>query len=156
MYSNLKVYKINALKKIISLVLFLFSAVVFSQNWQPTYVEALTCAKENNKPLILVFSGSDWCAPCIKLDKSIWQSEDFESYAEENYVLYRADFPRKKGNRLSDEITAQHNELAARFNSKGHFPLVVLLNANEEVLGTTGYKKISPTAYISLLNSFVK
>lgn len=144
------------MKKIISLILFLFSAVVFSQNWQPTYGEALACAKENNKPLILVFSGSDWCAPCIKLDKSIWQSEDFKSYAKENYVMYRADFPRKKSNRLSEEITGQNNELAERFNPKGHFPLVVVLNENEEILGTTGYKKITPWEYISLLNTLIK
>jgi thioredoxin-related protein len=144
------------LKKIISLVLILFSAVVFAQDWQPTYTEALTCAKKNNIPLILVFSGSDWCAPCIKLDRSIWQSDDFKAYAKDNYVLYRADFPRKKNNKLSKVLSEQNSELADRFNPKGHFPLVVILNTNEKELGTTGYKKIAPKEYISLLNTFIK
>ena len=129
---------------------------MFSQDWQPTYAEALACAKQNDRPLILVFSGSDWCAPCIKLDRSIWQSENFKSYSKDNYVLYRADFPRKKNNTLSKELIRQNNQLADKFNPKGHFPLVVILNADEKVLGTTGYKKTTPTAYISLLNASIK
>lgn len=144
------------MKKILSLVLLLFSAVVFAQDWQSTYVEALTCAKNNNKPLILVFSGSDWCAPCIKLDHSIWQSDDFKAYSKDNYVLYRADFPREKNNKLSKELSDQNNELADRFDPKGYFPLVVILNSDEKQLGTTGYKKTSPKEYISLINTFIK
>ena len=70
--------------------------------------------------------------------------------------MYRADFPRKKNNALSRELKNQNNQLADRFNSKGHFPLVVVMNASEEVLGTTGYKKATPTEYISLLNAFIK
>ena len=144
------------MKKIIFAVLFLFSVVVSCQDWQPTYAEALDCAKENDRPLLLVFSGSDWCAPCIKLDTSIWQSEDFKVYAKDNYVLYRADFPRKKENQLSKELTNQNNQLAERFNSKGHFPLVVILNMEEEVLGTTGYKKARPEEYVDHINTYIK
>jgi thioredoxin-related protein len=129
---------------------------VFSQNWQSTYGDALACAKENNRPVILVFSGSDWCAPCIKLDRLIWQSEEFKEYAKENYVLYQADFPRKKDNRLTEKLTAQNNALAEKFNPKGYFPLVLVLSKNEEVLGTTGYKKVTPKKYISLLNTLMK
>ena len=48
----------------------------------------------------MVFSGSDWCAPCIKLDKAVWQSEEFKKEAETNWVIYKADFPKKKANQL--------------------------------------------------------
>ena len=92
----------------------------------------------------------------MKLDRSIWQSEDFKSYSKANYVLYRADFPRKKSNLLTKELTAQNSKLAERYNQKGYFPLVVILDKNEKILGTTGYKKVTPTAYISLLNAFIK
>jgi len=144
------------LKNIVSIFLFLFSVCAFSQDWQPSYAEALACASDENKPIILVFSGSDWCAPCIKLDKTIWQSAQFKAYAKEHYVLYRADFPRKKANRLSDDLISQNNVLADKFNAKGYFPLVVVLNSQQKILGTTGYKKLAPEAYISLLNSLVK
>jgi thiol-disulfide isomerase/thioredoxin len=52
-------------------------------------------AASQSKPIVLVFSGSDWCAPCIKLDKSIWQSTEFKEYAASNLILERADFPKK-------------------------------------------------------------
>jgi len=38
---------------------------------------------------------------------------------------------------------------------QGYFPLVLLLDANGKVLGKTGYKKVKPAEYISLLNSFI-
>lgn len=144
------------MKKLLSLVVLLCTASSYAQNWQPTYAKAITLANEHERPLILVFSGSDWCAPCIKLDEWIWQSDEFRSYAKDNYILYRADFPRKKDNRLSKELVAQNSELAERFNPKGYFPLVVLLNESEEVLGTTGFKKVPPSEYITHLNTFIK
>lgn len=144
------------MKKLVSLVILLFSVVLCAQSWQPTYTEAIALASEHEKPLILVFSGSDWCAPCIKLDKWIWQSDEFRSYAKDNYILYRADFPRKKDNTLAKELVAQNSKLAERFNPKGYFPLVVVLNGNEEVQGTTGFKKVPPSEYISHLNTFIK
>ena len=68
----------------------------------------------------------------------IWQSEDFNEYEKDHYVLYRADFLRRKDNQWLEEPMNQNNQLAERFNSKGHFPLVVILNKEEKLLGTTG------------------
>lgn len=140
-------------------VVFAFLACSFSafgQEWQVSYSEALSCAKDQNKPIILVFSGSDWCAPCIKLDREIWQSEEFKKYADKNYILYKADFPRKKNNKLAEELEKQNKALADLYNPKGHFPLVVVLDKNEKMAGQTAYKKLSPTEYVSHLNSFLE
>ncbi|MGB5818824.1 MAG: thioredoxin family protein [Saonia sp.] len=135
---------------------FFFSFGLFAQDWKKTYAEALTHAKGEDKPIILVFSGSDWCAPCKKLERNIWQSEEFKSYAIANYVLYNADFPRKKANKLPVEKAVVNKQLAAVYNPKGHFPLVVVLDRQEKILGKASYEKVSPTKYIALLNSFIK
>lgn len=127
-----------------------------AQNWESSFEEALSISQGNNKPIVLVFAGSDWCAPCIKMERDIWQSKAFVSYSNEHYVLYKADFPRKKANKLPLEIKEQNKKLAELYNPKGHFPLVAVLNSKAEVLGNTGFKKLSPDQYISLLNSFVK
>ncbi|MEO9894664.1 thioredoxin family protein [Aurantibacter sp.] len=137
-------------------ILFLYSLNGFSQEWKDTYTSALSSAKVENKPIVLVFSGSDWCAPCIKLDKDIWQSDIFDNYAQENYILYRADFPRKKSNKLAKDLEKQNKKLADLYNPNGHFPLVVVLNKDEKILGKTGYKKLAPNEYVSHLNSFIK
>ncbi len=133
-----------------------FTSALLAQEWQPVYADALAGAKEQHKPILLVFAGSDWCAPCIKLEKKIWQSDVFRSYAKENYVLYKADFPRKKVNRLPDALAEQNGTLAEKYNPNGHFPLVLLLNSNELILGETGYLNSTPEAYIELLKSFIK
>lgn len=103
----------------------------------------------------MVFSGTDWCAPCIKLDKQIFRSEEFIRYASNNYVLYRADFPKKKANQLPKEIVSQNKLLAESYNKKGYFPLVVVLNKEEDILGSIGYKNTSANVYIEYLNAFI-
>ncbi len=134
----------------------LFITICLSgQDWQENYGSALSIAQTEDKPLIVVFAGSDWCGPCKKLEKKIWQSDVFKTYASENYVLYKADFPRKKANQLSKEKVAENGKLAALYNPKGHFPLVVVLNKREDVLGKVGYEKVDATGYLSLLNAFV-
>jgi len=145
--------KLPELKIVAPILLFLFSVGTFAQDWKETYDDALSASRNENKPLVLVFAGSDWCAPCIKLNKSIWQSEAFKSYSRKNFILYKADFPRKKANRLSADLAKQNASLADRFNPKGYFPLVVVLNNEESVLGKLGYKNATPEEYISLVNN---
>lgn len=136
------------------ILLCFFSKSSIAQNWETNFDAALSLALQENKPLVLVFSGSDWCAPCIKLNKAIWESEEFRAYSEKNYVLYKADFPRKKKNKLKEELLNQNKVLAQRFNPKGYFPLVVVLDGEGKVLGKTGYQKIGPIRYIELLDSY--
>jgi thioredoxin-related protein len=143
------------MKKII-LVAFIFSATLsFSQNWTTSLESAKTEAASSNKYILLVFSGSDWCAPCIKLDRTIFQSDAFKAEAAQKWVLVKADFPKKKGNLLSAEQTESNKKLAEKYNKEGNFPLVVLLDATGKVLGITGYKNVSPTEYVQLLNAMV-
>lgn len=144
------------MKKLTLIIILIFSFYGFSQDWKTTYAEALTVATTQNKPLIVVFSGSDWCPPCIRLDKKVLKSEEFISFSNENYILYRADFPKKKANKLSDELAADNAKLAEQYNPKGHFPMLVVLNNEEEVLGRASYKRQKPSQYISLINTFVK
>ena len=145
------------LKKAFFLLFLCAAQLASAQDWKGDYDDALNTAKDENKPLILLFSGSDWCGPCIRLKKKVLESETFSTYAGDNYVLYNADFPRKKKNLLPKERMDTNKRLAEKFNPKGYFPLVVVLDSQESILGKTGFdKKLSPEKYISLLNSFVK
>ncbi len=135
-------------------MLFLLFMSVQSQEWITDMQKAGEIAARENKKIILVFSGSDWCAPCIKLEKEIWNSPEFQEYAKEHYVMLRADFPRKKKNQLPKEQQEKNNKLFEKYNPQGYFPFVVVLTPGGKVLGTTGYKKVSPGEYIKELNSF--
>ena len=144
------------MKKLLFICLLYLPVTVCAQEWTDDFIDAMAIAQQENKLIILVFSGSDWCAPCIKLDREIWQSDEFKTYANQNVVLYKADFPRKKENKLIDQLVQQNKELADRYNPKGYFPLVLVLDTNGNILGETGYQKTSPKAYIAHLNSFGK
>ncbi len=135
-------------------LLFFLMGVMSAQEWHTDLSESLEIAKKENKKIILVFQGSDWCAPCMKLDREIWSSKEFISYANENFVLLKADFPRRRKNQLSKEQQEKNNKLYEKYDTQGYFPFVVVLDKNEKVLGTTGYKKVSPKEYINMLNSF--
>jgi thioredoxin-related protein len=142
-------------KIIIALFLFMVS-FSYSQNWKSNFEEAKQEASKENKDILLVFSGSDWCAPCIKLDNVVWKSEAFKAEAEKYWVIYKADFPKKKANQLTPEMTQNNKNLAEKYNKNGSFPLVILLDKTGKVIGMTGFKNISAADYIQLIHSLEK
>ena len=138
-----------------TLTLFAFIGHQLSgQNWNLDLQEALNLSSPENRPVLIVFQGSDWCVPCIKLEREVWETSEFEAYAKEHLILLKVDFPRRKKNALSSEQTQHNEQLADRYNQQGMFPLVVMINSNGEVLGETGYKNMSATDYINHLQTF--
>lgn len=145
--------------KKIGLLIVLWAALipsVFAQEWLTKLDEAKSKATETNQNILLVFSGSDWCVPCMKLEKSIWNSEEFKTFSDDHFVLLRADFLKQKKNRLSEEQQAHNEQLAEKYNPNGFFPLVLVLNNEGEVLGQTGYKNVAPSEYIKQLVALEK
>jgi thioredoxin-related protein len=143
-------------KKLLIAALLLCFANGYCQNWVSTIDEAKALAQKENKNIVLVFSGSDWCAPCIKLDKNIWSTDAFKQEATAKWILLKADFPKKKANALSEEQQKHNASLSEKYNREGNFPLIVVMDSNGKPLGKTGYKNISPAEYIALLHSFEK
>ncbi len=143
------------MKRILFYCLLALPLFTIAQDWQTDFETAEKLAYEQNKPIILVFQGSDWCAPCIKLDREIWSSQEFIDYSKDHFIMLKADFPRSRKNRLSPEQQEKNNALAEKYNKDGYFPLVVILDKDGKVLGKTGYKKISPEEYIQLLESII-
>ena len=130
-------------------------STMLAQNWQTNFTKAKEIATNDNKYIVLVFQGSDWCGPCIKLDREIWSSEVFKAYANEHYIMLQADFPRRKKNALSVSQTEANAKLAEAYNKNGIFPFVVVLDRKGKILGQTGYKKTTPQAYIDEINGFI-
>ena len=144
------------MKVLLILFTILFVNVSNAQNWQNNFEEAKALAIKENKNIVLVFSGSDWCAPCMKLEKTVWMSDAFAKEADKSWVTYKADFPKKKANQLSPDLTEQNKKLAEKYNKGGSFPLVVLLDKNGKVLGMTGFKNVSAEEYVALLKKMTE
>ncbi|MBN1820992.1 MAG: thioredoxin family protein [Prolixibacteraceae bacterium] len=143
-------------KLIILLYMLVFGISANAQNWETNFDTAKKKAADENRNIVLVFSGSDWCVPCMKLEKNIWQSQEFIDFSNKHFVLLRADFPKKKNNALSKEQQEMNGKLFETYNKQGLFPFVAVLDKNGKVLGTTGFKNVSPDEYIAMLQSFEK
>ena len=123
------------MKYTISLLFFLFTFFSsFAQSWGSNFQTALNTAKKEHKFILLSFSGSDWCGPCIKLHKEVFTTEDFIKIASEKMVLLNADFPRYKKNQLSKEQQKMNDDLAEKYNYKGAFPLTVLIDEDGKMI----------------------
>lgn len=115
--------------------------------WNSDLTAALQQAKATNKPVLAVFSGSDWCKPCIMLKQEVFDKPEFEQFAKDKFILTRFDFPRGKKNKLPAAQTKLNEQAAAQFNKEGSFPLVVLISPEGKVLAKTGYRPGGVAAY---------
>ena len=120
-------------------------------SWGTDIVAAKTEAQASDKHILLSFSGSDWCANCMRLEKTLFESTLFQQYALEHFVLLNADFPARKKNRLSEAQTQHNEQLAEKYNRAGLFPMVLILNAEGEVVGKLSHPKERAEDYMEQL-----
>lgn len=122
-------------------------AALVNTVWNTALPAALAQAQATHRPVLAVFSGSDWCKPCIMLKQEVFDQPEFGRFAQDKLVLARFDFPRNKKHKLPTEQAKASDEAAARLNTEGSFPLVVLLSPEGKVLAKSGYRAGGPAAF---------
>lgn len=138
----------------LSLVLLAAMLSVFSVPWHYNLQEAKEIAQKEHRQILLNFSGSDWCGPCIRMHQEIFESQAFLQAADSFLVLVNADFPRMKKNQLSDKQQHINDALADQYNPSGKFPFTVLMNAEGKVLESwDGFPPGGPQEFMQQLQS---
>lgn len=133
-----------------------FIFILSFTGWEHDFGIALQRAKQEHKLILLNFSGSDWCVPCIRLHKEIFEDNTFKSFADSNLILVKADFPRLKKNQLSKEQQKKNYQLADKYNPKGNFPYTILIDEKGKVIKTwEGYISTSAEQFTGQLKVFV-
>ena len=112
----------------------LLSSLLLLGGWETDFIKAQQSAQSEHKLILLNFSGSDWCGPCIRMHKEIFDVSGFTEYANEHLILVNADFPRLKKHELTKDQQAKNEKLADKYDKEGVFPLTVLLGADGKVL----------------------
>ena len=122
--------------------------------WETNVSKAMEVSNKTKKPMLLFFTGSDWCGWCIRLQKEVLKTPEFAKWAKENVVLVELDYPRKTPQ--TPEIKKQNNELQQAFGIQG-FPTIYFANAttkdgkvNFQGLGNTGYVAGGPSAWLAV------
>ena len=151
------------MKKILLTLLFILgSYAVEAQElvWNNNLKNSIEISNKTKKPLLLFFTGSDWCGWCIRLQTEVFKTPEFKKWANENVVLVELDFPRRTV--LAPEITEQNNQLQQFFAVQG-YPTVWFVNAtlndgkiNMDKLGNTGYLAGGPKVWLETANGILK
>lgn len=150
------------MKKIfLTLFLVLGSLTINAQEltWQTDINKAMEISKKTKKPLLLFFTGSDWCGWCIRLQKEVLKTPEFAKWAKDNVVLVELDFPRRA--QQSPELVKQNMELQQVLGVRG-YPRVWFVNAskkdgkvNLEQIGSTGYVAGGPSVWLDGANKIL-
>jgi thioredoxin-related protein len=134
---------------IIIIAIFLINGIFFGQekelrfsedvkekvvlNWVSTFKIALKLSKKEKKPLLIYFTGSDWCGPCKVLDRKLFHTEKFKAIADKDLILYEADYPRNK-NLVEPEKLKVNNNLKRKYKIKS-FPTLAFVNHKGKIIG---------------------
>ncbi len=137
-------------------VLLLGILIHSSPVWETDFDKAVEKAKEEHKLILISFSGSDWCIPCIRMHKEIFESSAFKDFGDSNLVLVNIDFPRLKKNQLSKDQQKQNDKLADKYDPQGSFPYTILMDEKKNVLmNWDGYPDMSPEKFTTELKKYV-
>lgn len=128
--------------------------------WETDIYKAVSKSNEVKKPILMFFTGSDWCGWCVRLQNEVLKKPEFVAWAKEHVVLLELDFPRRIP--ISENLKAQNNSLQSSFAVQG-FPTVKIVNANLkegiinfELLGTLGYMSGGPNIWITQAQEILK
>ncbi len=123
-----------------------------NSSWGTDFETAKKLAKKENKNILVYFSGSDWCAPCKKLQKDFFDAAIFKNHADK-YVLLYVDVPIRVD--IISALQKEHNnKLVAKYNKSKSFPLVLVLSAKGKVIDkVSGYSYLRDTRYHEALLS---
>jgi len=136
-------------------ILFLLCAVTFvsraeSSQWLTNFGAAKKQARQEDKKILLLFTGSDWCPWCQKWEKEALSKPEFLSYAKTNLVLLVVDFPEKKP---LPKIQAKANEVLRQEYNAEEFPLAVVTDAKGKKLAAFKYLEGGPKVVIDKLET---
>jgi thioredoxin-related protein len=116
--------------------------------WLTDAAAAQAKAKEENKLVLLDFTGSDWCGWCIKLKREVFDQPDFGRYAQSKLVMVEVDFPHNKA--LSAGQQQANARLQQNYRITG-YPTLILLDGDGKQVGQMGYVPGGPSAFIAKL-----
>lgn len=120
--------------------------------WLTDFDEASGRARREQKPMFVVFTGSDWCPWCMRLEDEVLKTTEFAREVGDKFVFVNIDFPRR--NSQPQEMAQQNQQLKAQYAVKG-FPTVLILDSQQRQIGTTGYRAGGPKAFVTHMDEVV-
>lgn len=125
-------------------------ALAHGEGWSSDFAAAKKEAVASKKDLLMDFTGSDWCAWCIKLKEEVFSKDAFKVGVKDKFVLLEVDFPKDKS-KLSEATIKQNDELEKKYQIQS-YPTILLCDADGKPFAATGYEAGGPEAYVKKLD----
>lgn len=121
--------------------------------WSEDYDHAVATSQATGRPILVNFTGSDWCDYCIRMRREIFDTGIFAAWAKDHVVLLDCDYPRLS--QQSVATVAQNQRLAERYAIES-FPTIVILTAQGEELTRVGYRRGGARVWITDIEDVVR
>lgn len=121
--------------------------------WLTDFEQGLVRAREEGKPMLVEFTGSDWCVWCQRLDREVFIQPGFKEYAENRFVLVELDFPHAEP--LPDEVFKQRDELRQKFKVE-EYPTVIVLSSASQEMGRLSYMEGGIGSFVGSVEKLIK
>jgi thioredoxin-related protein len=133
---------------ILLIMLALTGQPLWGQEWLSDAQAAQDRAGQENKFVLLNFTGPDWCRWCAKLKSEVFDTPEFGEFAQAKLILMEVDFPRNKG--MAHLHKQANNRLAAKYHVRS-FPTLIVLNQTGDQVGRLSYVEGGPKAFLAKL-----
>ncbi len=133
--------------------LILSSTFAIANGWMTDWEAAKAKAKAENKPILINFTGTDWCGWCIRIEKEVFSKKEFQEYAAKNLILMEVDFPKKK--EQDAKLKAQNKVLDKEFKIEGYPTIFLLDSEGKKISEDIGYREGGPDAYAKYLQTLI-
>jgi len=148
------------MKRVVLFLLLIVNTIAFAQNgelyWLTDFETAKEISEDAEKPILMYFTGSDWCAPCILLQEDFFGTERFKQLSQ-RVILLKVDIPRRM-DIISEEQLKANKKLLRKYNKEGGFPKIIALNYKGKVLGNQSSYSSSlrdPSRYFSFVTMII-
>jgi thioredoxin-related protein len=121
-------------------------------NWTTSYSDASAKANAQRKPIVILFTGTNWCPACMKLEREVLNQPEFARAIGNRFIFLKAEFPDYSESGMA---SSPYRNLMERYNIEA-FPTFVVVNGSGVQLGTVNYQAGGPSSYTQQLMSIVR
>lgn len=145
--------KRNTIITVLLSVFLLSGGALADLNWHTNWDSAAAESKKTGKPILVNFTGSDWCGWCIKLKDEVFSKPAFKTWSDKKVVLLEVDFPSKKPQ--TAEVKAANQALAKKYGVRG-YPTIMFTKHDGKTIGKLGYMEGGPKAWTGAADKVIK
>ncbi len=124
------------------------------KGWTTDFAAAQKEAEKEQKAMIVLFTGSDWCPWCVRLADEILLKKEFASAVQKDFVPVYLDFPQDDS-RITPQERKANEALARKYGIRG-YPTLLVMDAKGSVKGKTGYQRMTPADYLEHLRKLAR